>query len=389
MTPPALRAVTARPLAAVPGFAAEAGPRPAGSAPRGDEIGRDKIGRDKIGRDERGKVRMLVARPAWRGEARETRRDRLRRMLAGSALLHLVLLALVLLTVSSPPKFGNPSEAPPIDMVFQAPQQPKAERPQPGAAQPHTEQTETPDRSLPTPQTTPNPAVVPPSPAPPTPAPPLAQLPPPPAPPPTTQPEDVAPPEVSLDLPDENDDQLQAAPQALPLPLPPPPRPTRRVARAAPRHEAPGSSLSSPMEFSFSGAPPPPGRGGRRHQQGIDMAMAPKLTGGSLQEAVAHLSAPGATADWEAEIREWVEEHKYYPAIAGENGEEGASTVRVTVSADGTVRNVQLVDSAGSRWLDSAWQSVFRGNKVPPLPEDMGSKDYTFEFTMNFILIRR
>lgn len=119
------------------------------------------------------------------------------------------------------------------------------------------------------------------------------------------------------------------------------------------------------------------------------MAMAPKLTGGSLQEAVAHLSAPGATADWEAEIREWVEEHKYYPAIAGENGEEGAATVRVTVSPDGTVRDVQLVDSAGSRWLDSAWQAVFRGNKVPPLPEDMGNKDYTFEFTMNYILIRQ
>lgn len=336
---------------------------------------------------------MLVARPSWRGESRQPRRDRLRRMLAGSALLHLALLAMVLLIVSKPPKFGNPSEAPPVDMVFQAPQQPKAEHPQPGAAQQHTEQTETPDRSLPTPQATPNPAVVTPSPAPPTPAPPLAQLPPPPAPPATPQPEDVTPPQVSLDLPDENDNQLQALPEAPPQPVQPPPRPARRVARAAPRREAPGSSLSSPMEFSFSGAPsgapPPPGRGGRRHQQGIDMAMAPKLTGGSLQEAVSHLSAPGATADWEAEIREWVEEHKYYPAVAGENGEEGASTVRVTVSPDGTVQDVHLVDSAGSRWLDSAWQSVFRGNRVPPLPEDMGNKDFTFEFTMNFILIRQ
>ncbi len=330
---------------------------------------------------------MLVARPGLRGEAGEPRRERLRRMLAGSALLHLALLLLALLIVSKPPRYGNPSEAPPVDMVFQPPQQPKAEHVQPGAAQPHTEQTETPDRTLPTPEVAPNPSAV--TPPAPTAAPPLAQLPPTPAPPTPAPPQDVSPPEVSLNLPDENDDQLQALPQAPPLPTPPPPqRSARRMARAAPRHEAPGSSLSSPMEFSFSGAPPP-GRGARRHQQGIDMAMAPKFTGGSLQEAVAHLSAPGATADWEAEIREWVEEHKYYPAIAGENGEEGAATVRVTISADGTVRDVHLVDSAGSRWLDSAWQSVFRGNKVPPLPEDMGNKDYTFEFTMNFILIRK
>ena len=331
-------------------------------------------------------MRTLTAPPTLRpAPTRASRRDRLRRMLAGSALLHLLLLLLVLLAVPEPPQFGVPTEAPSVDMVFEPPQQSKAAQASRGSAQQRSEQSEREDLSLPTPQATPSPTAVIPTPAPSAVAPSLTQLPQPPNAPATPQPEDVTPPRVSLDVPDEND-ELQLLPEARPAPMPT--RPARRIARAAPRQEAPGSSLSSPMDLSFAAAPPPPGRSGRRHQRGIDMAMAPRMTGGNLQEAIAHLVAPGATADWKAELDEWVEEHKYYPAIAAENGEEGASTLRVTISPDGTVQDVHLIDSAGSRWLDSAWQSVFRGQKLPPLPEDMGGKDFTFEFTMNFILIR-
>ena len=84
-------------------------------------------------------MQTLTAQPAMRRSSPpSSRRERLRRMLIGSALLHLALLLAVLLY--APPKldFGTPSEAPSVDMVFQTPEQTKADQPAPGTKQQHT-----------------------------------------------------------------------------------------------------------------------------------------------------------------------------------------------------------------------------------------------------------
>ena len=93
---------------------------------------------------------------------------------------------------------------------------------------------------------------------------------------------------------------------------------------------------------------------------------------------MAHVIGPGGRGDYMEALSEFVELHKYYPPSSARNGEEGESVLRVTIERDGTVKNMRLLSSSGSSMLDSAWEAVFRDNKLPPFPDDLPGNQQTF-----------
>jgi protein TonB len=92
-----------------------------------------------------------------------------------------------------------------------------------------------------------------------------------------------------------------------------------------------------------------------------------------------------AGADWGNELIAWVNQRKYYPRQAAENGEDGEVTVRVVVTPSGHVTSVDLARKSGSRWLDMALEAMFRDANLPPLHGE--TQPFGFTFTMVYILL--
>jgi protein TonB len=117
------------------------------------------------------------------------------------------------------------------------------------------------------------------------------------------------------------------------------------------------------------------------------MQEGPVIAGGQLMDAVTHVViGPGGPEDYMAMLSEYIETHKYYPESAAANGEQGESVVRVTIERDGRVRDVSLVQSAYSPALDAAWESVFRGQKLPAFTDDMKEQELTLTLSLDYIL---
>ena len=119
----------------------------------------------------------------------------------------------------------------------------------------------------------------------------------------------------------------------------------------------------------------------------LDLSAGPVIRNGSLQDSVEHVRGTHGMSDWGERLQEFVEEHKYYPREAADNGEQGSAVLRVTVSRDGTVKRLVLVSSSGSHLLDAAWMAVFRDNKLPPFNDDMAGKEVTFNYELDYHLI--
>lgn len=150
-------------------------------------------------------------------------------------------------------------------------------------------------------------------------------------------------PRESLDVPP----PLAAAPQAMPVP----PR-RQRAARAA---------------NPFAGMPIYGMAPGRATRPNIAVARGMDLdaTHAGAAEANPNIVAPGADGSFLQALSDYVESHKTYPDLAVRNGESGTSLIRAVFHADGSVASVQLLHSAGSRTLDVAWMSLFKGKRLP------------------------
>jgi protein TonB len=170
--------------------------------------------------------------------------------------------------------------------------------------------------------------------------------------------------------------------QAEPIPRPiPRPRYARTPSRGTDRNP-----FAHPMNFSL--APREQQRmAGGGPTRGLDLSAGPVVRGGRLTESVSHTISPGGIGDYMELLRDFVEEHKYYPEAAIRNEEQGGATVDVTVLRDGRVKALTLVDSSGSHLLDAAWMSVFRDNRLPPLSDDIPGPEHTFRLRLNYELI--
>ncbi|MBS0562007.1 MAG: energy transducer TonB [Proteobacteria bacterium] len=339
---------------------------------------------------------------------------------AVSFALHLGALLVLLLI----PKTGSqgPEPLPPasVAMVFQGgtTQQPQSpsEQPTPNAppapAPPVERPAETP--SPPAPQPAPEPA--PPPPPPPPPAPETPPAPPEPAPSPPAPPPEPAPPpqaaparpapEMSLQPPPEATQGIPLPPP-LPVPQPPPAAPRRPAPSAAapsraepPRPQrAPApprnpNAFPAPMEFSFGGPRPyaaqrhaaPPVPGGRAP---IDFSLGSYLRGVGEARPFAKFYGGDPGPDWRNALRAWLDRHAYYPEDARRLGEDGPVTVRVVANRNGRVESVQLVGRSGSQFLDMATLGLMRDAVLPPFPPDANDPTFTFDLTIDYILLRR
>lgn len=174
-------------------------------------------------------------------------------------------------------------------------------------------------------------------------------------------------------------------------PLPQPPRPP--APRAAPREFAPPASRTDPrtgfpvpMNFALGNAlsnlSTGIGRGPDRQRDG--QVQRGERSYGSHGD----LGGDNLGPEWASLFRSWVEEHKFYPREAAENGEDGTAQVRLVIRRDGQVELVDLLERSGSMFLDLALQSLFRSKHVPPFPPQDPKDTATIVFTMHYILVR-
>ena len=191
--------------------------------------------------------------------------------------------------------------------------------------------------------------------------------------------------------------QINLLPPELQMLAPPEPRPEEQAtqqptkaekrAHARARTSPKASPFAHPQEYSFNSRPSPSVRRGLRGSKSLDLSLGMLVRGGMLQEAVPHVTSPGADGDYLELLNEYVETHKYYPEQAAANNEAGVSVIRATILRDGTVKDVQLVESSGSPWLDMGWIGLFRGKKLAPFPDDMREAQRDFTMSMDYEIL--
>ena len=348
-------------------------------------------------------------------------------MLAGSVLLHLVLLGLIL--------FFHPHGAPAsaaavadsdVSVVFQSAGEKQAAtatpNPAPAASTAlgnlEAKPTPTPSQSTaaPTPPPTPPPQPVAPAPAPteaapPTPpappqevpqqeaslqppqpqapATPPTPAPPPPTPAPPTPQAATPPPMVSLDPSEEGEtpvvpqQTVPPPPQPFQLSVPTPSRPPPPPRPRAFTQQVPRSRSGFPMPQNWSLATGP---ASLLSQHGVDRPEAPR--GSQSDSEYKHLAGADPGEDWAAELHRWASDHAYYPREASDNGEEGEATIQATINRYGKVMSLQLVSGSGSTFLDAAWLSEWRNATVPRFPPGTPEDTTTLLYTIHYILVR-
>jgi protein TonB len=192
-------------------------------------------------------------------------------------------------------------------------------------------------------------------------------------------------PEVNTGLPD-------FIPQREPdQPAEPLPQPMRRphYAQAPPsRRSADRNPFAHIVPFDLSPRAAPSLNAGM-NSHALDLAAGPLVRNGHLVDSVSHTMGTHGYGDYMELLDAFVEEHKYYPRSAAEAGEEGTAELEVTVTPDGTVKNLHLISSSGSPVLDAAWMAVFRDNRLPAFNDDMPQKEQTFHLALNYQLIYR
>jgi len=200
-----------------------------------------------------------------------------------------------------------------------------------------------------------------------------AVAPPPAAPPPpqTAQ----AQPNVNLNLPDMPLPTVQTTPQPQNHEKP------RPHAIAHPR-PAPAQHYMVMNNMSFGNPSPPMPQA----QQGMNLSL-------PMTDAQA-VNGPELTikgdigADWDAELNQWVNDHKYYPQAAVEQNQQGNVEIEFTVDRAGNVTGLHMLGSSGSPFLDQAWLGLFADNTLPAFPPGTKADHVTVDATMHFELIQ-
>ncbi|MGE0418885.1 MAG: energy transducer TonB [Acetobacteraceae bacterium] len=92
---------------------------------------------------------------------------------------------------------------------------------------------------------------------------------------------------------------------------------------------------------------------------------------------------------WMSLLHDWWLRHGYYPEQAAQLGQDGQVRIEIVVDRYGKVRNLELLRSSRSPWLDLAAQGVFRNAQLPPFPANTSDNEITLDLTINYILTRQ
>lgn len=177
---------------------------------------------------------------------------------------------------------------------------------------------------------------------------------PPPAPAPEAPPSPVqqaeTPPSAPAPVPEapppvQNAETPPPTPAPAPIPVPPPPRP------AAQAHPPPA----------------PPSRAAARPAA----ARVPVNPAGVPAHATDGQNAPSRASNgaaWTGKLKQWWDQHSFYPKEASQANEGGNVKVHIVIAADGQVTLIDVVQGSGSSVLDAAAVAVFRNARLPPFP---------------------
>ncbi len=84
------------------------------------------------------------------------------------------------------------------------------------------------------------------------------------------------------------------------------------------------------------------------------------------------------------QLQAWWDVHAFYPRSAANRGEDGTVTVHLVVKPDGNIAMADLVDSSGSRAIDTAGTAVFRSGFVRPFPA--GAPGAELDVALHYVL---
>ena len=87
------------------------------------------------------------------------------------------------------------------------------------------------------------------------------------------------------------------------------------------------------------------------------------------------------------QLQAWWDVHAYYPKHASNNDEGGTVKIHLRVLPDGRIWMLDVVEGSGSRSLDAAAASAFRGGFVRPFPE--GAPEASVDVSLHYVLAHR
>ena len=88
------------------------------------------------------------------------------------------------------------------------------------------------------------------------------------------------------------------------------------------------------------------------------------------------------------QLQAWWDAHAYYPRHASNNDEGGNVKVHLVIHPDGKIWTINVVQSSGSRSLDTAGDAVFRGGSVQPFGTE-GEPQADIEISLHYVLAHR
>jgi protein TonB len=143
------------------------------------------------------------------------------------------------------------------------------------------------------------------------------------------------------------------------MPVPPPPPPVAQVQppRAPPQRAAARAPVNPP------GAP----------------AHAP-----AGQNAASHASDANNGAAWMGKLKQWWDQHSFYPKEASQTNEGGNVKVHIVIAPDGQVTSIEVVQGSGLSVLDAAAVAVFRNAHLPPFPPGIPAQPADVVVTLHY-----
>ncbi len=145
------------------------------------------------------------------------------------------------------------------------------------------------------------------------------------------------------------------------LPPPTPPRPpAAQVLQARPAPQRP--SITRPVQRAA--AAPSVGSSSANPTGTVATATSNAM---DAQNAASRASAASNGPLWMGRLKQWWDQHSFYPKEASQTNEGGNVRVRIAIAPDGQVTSIQVVQGSGSSVLDGAALAVFRNARLPPL----------------------
>jgi len=116
-------------------------------------------------------------------------------------------------------------------------------------------------------------------------------------------------------------------------------------------------------------------------------ANAPVKPAGSpahAQAAGQNGASDATNAAWMAKLKQWWDEHAFYPKEASQTNEGGNVKVHIVIAPDGRITSIEVVQGSGLRELDAAAVAVFRDAHLPPLPSGTPAQPADVVVTLHY-----